>query len=135
MAWGAYAVGVRKRLAPYPVRLAFGTVSLYTAGALVVPEPSTRRLPGTMSALVETVAAEVTRRTPDATIVVKSTIPVGFVQRLRGETVGFVRELPRHLVADLGEPSHRLRVDPSHVRSTSDRSRPHPPEHLVLPCA
>ena len=35
---------------------------------------------------VETVVGEITRQNPDATIVVKSTIPVGFVERVRAET-------------------------------------------------
>ncbi|MCD4700098.1 MAG: DMT family transporter [Phycisphaerae bacterium] len=34
--WGAYAVSVRLYLGGYPLRLSFGVVSLYTAGALVV---------------------------------------------------------------------------------------------------
>ncbi len=34
--WGGYSVAVRKCLAGYPLRLAFGVVSLYTAGALVI---------------------------------------------------------------------------------------------------
>ena len=34
--WGAYAVSVRKFLHDYPIRMAFGVVSLYTAAALVV---------------------------------------------------------------------------------------------------
>ncbi|MDY7010107.1 MAG: DMT family transporter [Planctomycetota bacterium] len=33
--WGAYAVSVRLYLGGYPLRLSFGVVSLYTAGALV----------------------------------------------------------------------------------------------------
>jgi len=36
IAWGAYAVSVRKRMAGYPIRLSFGVISLYTAAALVV---------------------------------------------------------------------------------------------------
>jgi UDPglucose 6-dehydrogenase len=35
---------------------------------------------------VETVVGEITRQNPDATIVIKSTIPVGFVERVRAET-------------------------------------------------
>ena len=34
--WGAYAVSVRRYMHGYPVRLAFGIISLYTAAALVV---------------------------------------------------------------------------------------------------
>ncbi len=34
--WGLYAVGVRKRLARYPVRLAFGVIALYTTAGLLV---------------------------------------------------------------------------------------------------
>ena len=34
--WGAYAVSVRKYLAGYPLRLAFGVISLYTSAVLVV---------------------------------------------------------------------------------------------------
>jgi len=36
VAWGAYSVSVRKRMAGYPVRLSFGVISLYTAGVLVL---------------------------------------------------------------------------------------------------
>ena len=36
MFWGAYAVSVRLCMGGYPSRVAFGVVSLYTAGALVV---------------------------------------------------------------------------------------------------
>ena len=36
IAWGAYAVSVRHRMAPYPVRQSFGVISLYTSVALVV---------------------------------------------------------------------------------------------------
>ncbi len=34
--WGAYAVGVRRYLGGYPLRLSFGVISIYTAGALLV---------------------------------------------------------------------------------------------------
>ncbi len=34
--WGAYAVSVRVRMAPYPIRLSFGVISLYTSSVLVV---------------------------------------------------------------------------------------------------
>ena len=34
--WGGYAVSVRRCLGAYPIRAAFGVVSLYTAGGLVV---------------------------------------------------------------------------------------------------
>lgn len=34
--WGGYAVSVRRCLGGYPIRAAFGVVSLYTAGALVI---------------------------------------------------------------------------------------------------
>ena len=34
--WGAYAVGVQRLLGGYPVRLAFGVISLYTTAGLVV---------------------------------------------------------------------------------------------------
>ena len=36
MFWGAYVVSVRKFLHGYPIRMAFGVVSLYTAAVLVV---------------------------------------------------------------------------------------------------
>jgi len=35
MGWGAYAVSVRVRMAPYPIRLSFGVISLYSASILV----------------------------------------------------------------------------------------------------
>jgi len=35
MGWGAYAVSVRVRMAPYPIRLSFGVISIYSASALV----------------------------------------------------------------------------------------------------
>ncbi len=34
--WGAYAVTIRRCMGAYPLRLAFGVISLYTAGALLV---------------------------------------------------------------------------------------------------
>ena len=34
--WGGYAVSVRKYMAPYPVRLSFGIISIYTTAGLVV---------------------------------------------------------------------------------------------------
>jgi len=36
IAWGAYAVSVRHRMAPYPIRQSFGVISLYTSIVLVV---------------------------------------------------------------------------------------------------
>jgi len=36
MCWGAYAVSVRRLLRGYPLRLAFGVISLYTAAPLIV---------------------------------------------------------------------------------------------------
>ena len=36
VAWGAYAVAVRKCMAPYPVRQSFGVISLYSAALLLV---------------------------------------------------------------------------------------------------
>ena len=33
--WGGYAVSIRKWMAPYPIRLSFGVISLYTSAALV----------------------------------------------------------------------------------------------------
>ncbi|MFW6161684.1 MAG: DMT family transporter [Planctomycetota bacterium] len=35
-AWGGYAVSVRTWMAPYPIRLSFGVISLYTTAVLVV---------------------------------------------------------------------------------------------------
>lgn len=34
--WGAYAVSVRIRMAPYPIRLSFGVISLYSAAVLLL---------------------------------------------------------------------------------------------------
>ena len=34
--WGAYAVSVRVRMAPYPIRLSFGVISIYTSAVLIV---------------------------------------------------------------------------------------------------
>jgi len=36
LCWGAYAVSIRRCMGGYPLRLAFGVISLYTAGGLVV---------------------------------------------------------------------------------------------------
>jgi len=36
MGWGLYVVGVRRRLARYPVRLSFGVTALYTAAGLLL---------------------------------------------------------------------------------------------------
>ena len=54
--WGGYAVSVRKFMAPYPVRLSFGVISIYTSAALVAfivlapdipPHPLTDLTPAT----------------------------------------------------------------------------------------
>ena len=48
--WGAYAVSVRKWMAPYPVRLGFGVISLYTSGGLILLALAFGR-PGTLAPL------------------------------------------------------------------------------------
>ena len=44
LSWGGYGVSVRKKMAPYPARLSFGIISIYTSAVLLVLMVSLGRL-------------------------------------------------------------------------------------------